>query len=62
LSWWVIPFEVAVMSLCSLPHVIYGYTTYTRNKVSSSTVYAMMVMMLTQMLTWIGVGFGITLW
>ena len=62
LSWWVIPFEVAVMSLCSLPHVIFGYATYTRNKVSSSTVYAMMVMMLTQTLTWIGVGFGITLW
>lgn len=62
LSWWIIPFEVAVVSIFSLPHVIHGYTTYTKNKVSSSTVYAMMVMMLTQTLTWIVVGFGITLW
>jgi 1,4-dihydroxy-2-naphthoate octaprenyltransferase len=62
LSGWIFPFEVTIVSLFSLPFVISGSATYTKNRVSSSTVYAMVVMMLFQMSMWIATGFNIAIW
>ena len=53
----VVPFSVFAASLLSLPLVLHGYSTYTRNEVSSSTVYAMVVVMIAQSIAWIAQGF-----
>lgn len=52
----VVPFSVFAASLFSLPFVLHGYSTYTRNEVSSSTVYAMVVVMIAQSIAWIAQG------
>lgn len=52
----VVPFSVFAVSLLSLPLVLHGYSTYTRNEVSSSTVYAMVVVMVAQSIAWIAHG------
>jgi len=52
----VVPFSVFAASLLGLPLVLQGYSTYTRNNVSSSTVYAMVVVMVSQSMAWIAWG------
>jgi 1,4-dihydroxy-2-naphthoate octaprenyltransferase len=52
LEGWILPREIVLSSLLSLPLMIRGANTYTRNKISRATVYGMLVMMAAQTIAW----------
>ena len=54
----VFPGVVTAAGLLALPLSVYGFTTYTRKKVSGEVVWAMVVMSVAQTAAWIAVGSG----
>jgi hypothetical protein len=53
---WILPKEVTLLSLLALPFLIWGTNTYTRNEISTATVYGMVVMIAAQTLAWFSLG------
>jgi 1,4-dihydroxy-2-naphthoate octaprenyltransferase len=58
LEGWILPKEIVLSSLPALPLLIWGAKTYTRNKISTATVYGMVVMIAAQTLVWFSLGLG----
>ncbi len=58
LEGWILPKEIIYSSLLSLPLLIWGAKTYTRDNVSRATVYGMVVMMAAQTTAWFILGLG----
>lgn len=56
LSNWIIPPEVAIASVTALPFAIWGAKTYTRNKITHGSIYAMVAIMVVQTITWFAIG------
>jgi 1,4-dihydroxy-2-naphthoate octaprenyltransferase len=55
---WILPKEIIFSSLLALPLLIWGANTYTRNEISISTVYGMVVMITAQTVAWFYLGLG----
>jgi len=55
---WVLPLEVVIVGFTALPFTVWGMKTYTQNKISVASIYAMVMMMLTQTLAWFAIGIG----
>jgi len=56
LKGWILPKEIILSSLPALPLLIWGANTYTRNKISTATVYGMVVMIAAQTIAWFSLG------
>ena len=56
LKGWILPKEIILSSLPALPLLIWGAKTYTRNEISTATVYGMIVMIAAQTITWFSLG------
>ncbi|UCH57021.1 MAG: prenyltransferase [Candidatus Bathyarchaeota archaeon] len=52
LEGWILPKKIILSSLPALPLLIWGAKTYTRNEISTATVYGMVVMIAAQTLAW----------
>lgn len=55
---WILPKEIIFSSLLALPLLIWGANTYTRNEISISTVYGMVVMITAQTVACFYLGLG----
>jgi 1,4-dihydroxy-2-naphthoate octaprenyltransferase len=58
LEGWILPREVVFSSLLALPLLIWGANTYTRNEISTATIYGMVVMIAAQTIAWFSLGLG----
>lgn len=53
---WILPLGVVLAGLMAFPLTLWGAKTYTQNRISHASVYAMVMMMVAQTLVWLVIG------